>query len=514
MLWMIMFSIIRFYINFFLIKNKVEKRLTVKIDRLNDGLASAKRLHEKKVTPFELVKATFKQIEAENPKWNAVIHTRKEKALKEATENDYSDTTFGGLPILVKGLGQDIVGEPSTSGSRLLKNYYAKQTSYFVEALEKAGFIVVGQTNAPEFGFKNITDPSLYGPTLNPWNEAYSPGGSSGGAAASIVSDMVPISGASDGGGSIRIPAAFSGLIGLKPTRGRTPIGPGSGRGWQGASIGFALTKSIRDTAAMLDVLQTVQESAAFQTPLFEAGYLDTIQQPTLKKFTIAYSLVSPVHGPVSEDAKKSVLQTVQWLRQQGHQVEERTPEIDGVALMQSYYTMNAGETAAMMANLEESLERTLTIDDMELMTWTLYNTGKSISAATYSNSLAEWDKAAEMMAHFHKTYDLYLTPTTADTAPLIDAQLQTDEQINQMKHVTELTPAQQQTLVWDMFAASLDITPFTQQANLTGQPAISLPVYLTKEGLPLGVQFTAPKGKEDWLLTIGFEMEQAGLFI
>jgi amidase len=118
------------------------------------------------------------------------------------------------------------------------------------------------------------------------------------------------------------------------------------------------------------------------------------------------------------------------------------------------------------------------------------------------------------MMAHFHKTYDLYLTPTTADTAPLIEATLQTDEQMEQMKRVTELTPAQQQTLVWDMFAASLDITPFTQQANLTGQPAISLPVYLTEKGLPLGVQFTAPKGKEDWLLAIGFEMEQAGLFI
>ncbi|WP_034551512.1 amidase [Carnobacterium funditum] len=486
----------------------------MKIDRENDGLASAKRLHENKTTPFELVEDAFKQIEIENPKWNAVIHSRKEKALQEALNKDFSNTLFGGLPILVKGLGQDIADEPSTSGSRLLKNHYAKQTSNFAKALEKAGFIVIGQTNTPEFGFKNITDPSLYGPTRNPWNRDCTPGGSSGGAAASIVSAMVQISGASDGGGSIRIPAAFSGLVGLKPTRGRTPIGPGSGRGWQGASISFALTKSIRDTAAMMDVLQTVQELAAFQTPLFEVGYLNTLQKTASKKFKIAYSLASPVHGPVSLDAKKSVMMTVDWLRQQGYEVVECTPDIDGVALMQSYYTMNAGETAAMMENLEKSLQRALTINDMELMTWTLYNTGKSISAATYSNSLTAWDTAAETMAHFHETYDLYLTPTTADTAPLIDAKLQTDEQIEQMKHVTELTASEQQTLVWDMFAASLAITPFTQQANLTGQPAISLPVYLTKKGLPLGIQFTAPKGKEDWLLSIGYEMEQAGLFI
>ncbi|WP_192987889.1 amidase [Carnobacterium mobile] len=486
----------------------------MKIDRQKDGLAAAKDLHQKKVTPFELVTAAFQKIESENPQWNAVIHTRKEKALQEARERDFSDTLFGGLPILIKGLGQDMAGEPSTSGSRLLKNNYAKQTSYFVEALEKAGFIVIGQTNTPEFAFKNITDPVLYGPARNPWHSAYSPGGSSGGAAASVVSEMVQIAGASDGGGSIRIPASFTGLVGLKPTRGRTPIGPGFGRGWQGASVSFVLTKTMRDTAAMMDALQTVQQMAAFQTPLFGTGYLNALHQPAPKKFRVAYSVVSPVHGPVSEEAKKAVYNTVEWLRQQGHGVVEQTPEIDGVDLMRSYYTMNAGETAAMMANLEKAMQRPLTMADMELITWTLYNAGKSISAADYSNSLAKWDTAAEVMAYFHESYDLYLTPTTADVAPRIDAKLQSDEQIERMKRVTELNAADQQKIVWDMFADSLDITPFTQQANLTGQPAISLPVHLTEAGLPLGVQFTAPKGKEDWLLSIGQDMEKAGLFI
>ncbi|ALV22430.1 amidase [Carnobacterium antarcticum] len=483
-------------------------------NRKEDGLALAKKLHQKDVSPQELIETAFKKIEAQNPILNAVTHTRKEKALKEAAERDFSSTLFGGQPILIKGIGQDQIDEPSTSGSRLLQNNRSKQTSHFVRALEKAGFVVIGQTNTPEFAFKNITDPTLYGPSRNPWNTAYSPGGSSGGAAASVVADLVPIASASDGGGSIRIPASFTGLVGLKPTRGRTPIGPGVGRGWQGASISFALTKTIRDTAAMMDALQTVQQSAAFQTPLFERGYLNALADSEPKKFRVAYSLVSPVHGPVSDEAKAAVLKTVRWLEQNGHQVVEEKPAIDGVSLMESYYIMNSGETAAMFANIEKGLQRPVTKSDMELMTWVLFNAGQSISASTYSNSIAAWDTAAEVMADFHQTYDLYLTPATADVAPRVDAKLQTDEQFERMHHVTEMNAKDQQKIVWDMFAASLDITPFTQQANLTGQPAISLPVHLSaNSGLPIGVQFTAPKGNEDWLLAIGQEMEQDGLF-
>ena len=280
------------------------------INREQDGLFYAEQIRNKSVTPKELVEQAFQLIEKENPQLNAVIHMRKEKALKEAEERDFNGKPYGGVPILVKGLGQSLAGEPSTSGSHLLKNSVATQTSHFTQALMDAGFIVIGQTNVPEFGFKNITEPELYGPSRNPWNLDYSPGGSSGGAAASVASGMVPVAGASDGGGSIRIPASFTGLVGLKPTRGRTPVGPGSGRNWQGASISFALTKSIRDTAAMMDVLQTVQPAAAFQTPLFTDGYSNALEKPT-PTFRIAYSLESPVLSEVSEDAKQAVLKTV-----------------------------------------------------------------------------------------------------------------------------------------------------------------------------------------------------------
>ena len=296
------------------------------LNREEDGLFYAEQLQNKVISPKELIEQSFQVIEKENPALNAVIHQRKEKALKEAEERDFSGKPFGGIPILVKGLGQSLAGEPHTSGSSLLKNSVAAQTSHFTQALIDAGFIVIGQTNVPEFGFKNITEPELYGPSRNPWNTDYSPGGSSGGAAAAVASGMVPIAGASDGGGSIRIPASFTGLVGLKPTRGRTPIGPGSGRNWQGASISFALTKSIRDTAAMMDVLQTIQPAAAFQTPLFAEGYMNHLHYAPKKTFRIAYSLESPVLSKVSKEAQQAVLKTVEWLRAQGHSVVEKTP--------------------------------------------------------------------------------------------------------------------------------------------------------------------------------------------
>ncbi|WP_051910461.1 amidase [Carnobacterium pleistocenium] len=484
-----------------------------RVDRTKDGLYYAKQVQNKQISSKELIEESFRIIEGENPLLNAVTHMRKEKALAEAEKRDFSHQLFGGVPLLTKGIGQALAGEPDTAGSRLLKKDVAQSTNHFVTALEKAGFVVIGQTNIPEFAFKNITESELYGPARNPWNLDHTPGGSSGGAAASVASGMVPIAGASDGGGSIRIPASFTGLVGLKPTRGKTPIGPGVGRSWQGAAISFALTKSMRDTAAMLDVLQVVQPAAAFQTPLFEAGYLNRLLDPQRKIFRIAFSLDSPVQTPVSAEAKKAVLKTVKWLEANGHQVTEKTPEIDGIQLMKSYYAMNSGETTAMMEGIEKKLQRSVTIEDMELVTWVLYTAGKSISAASYSNTLTTWDQAAEVMANFNDSYDLYLTPATAEAAPEVGVQWQDKVILDQMRHIEDYSMDQQQEIVWNMFDKSLTVTPFGVQANLTGQPAISLPVHVTQNGLPLGVQFTAPKGKEEWLLEIGRSLEADGQF-
>lgn len=485
----------------------------IDLNRQEDALHFAELVRTRQASPKELLAEAIRKIEEQNSALNAVIHTRFKKALEEAETRDFSGKPFGGVPILLKELGQTLAGEPSTSGAKLFQDAVSSRTSHYTQALLDAGFIVLGQTNVPEFGFKNITEPELYGSTRNPWNTDYTPGGSSGGAAAAVASGMVPVAGASDGGGSIRIPASFTGLVGLKPTRGRTPVGPGSGRGWQGASIDFALTKSIRDTAAMLDVLQTVQPAAAFQTPLFTEGYTHALAQRSKRSFRIAYSLESPIHSVVSEEARAAVLKTVKWLEDQGHTVEEKAPEIDGIDLMKSYYIMNCGETTAMLEGVEQNLGRPFTLDDMELVTWGLYHAGKKVSAADYSNTLKTWDRAAEVMADFRQSYDLYLTPAT-DEAPRVGHPWQTPALIEKMARIAEFEQAEQQQIVWDMFGDSLPVTPYGMQANLTGEPAISLPVHLTQAGLPLGVQFIAPKGKEDWLLQIGQEMEEAGLFI
>ena len=477
-----------------------------------DALALAQLIKAKKISPEEVLEAAFQQIETLNPSLNAVVRTRKEKALAELQTLDLK-APFAGVPILLKDLGQEIKGELNTAGARLLKDYRSSFDSHYTKKMREAGFVIIGQTNSPEFGFKNITDPILYGKTNNPWNKAHSAGGSSGGSAAAVASGMVPLAGSSDGGGSIRIPASFTGLVGLKVTRGRTPVGPGTGRKWQGAAVDFALSRSVRDSAALLDCLQVVEESAAFQTPLFSGKYLDLVQQPTKKRFRIAYTTQSPVGTAVSQAAKDAVMKAVDYFAQEGHFVEEKDNGIDGIHLMRSYFLMNGGETAAMFSNLENALGRTITEKDVELMTWAIYQMGKSVTAAEYSRSLALWDQAAEMMAHLHQSHDFYLTPSSADLAPLHDA-LQPDETMkSKLLAIEALTPKNQQALIYEMFEKSLAVTPFTQLANLTGQPAISLPLHMSQEGLPMGVQLMAAKGREDLLFIIAKELEESSLW-
>ncbi|WP_455675463.1 amidase family protein, partial [Pradoshia sp.] len=400
-----------------------------------------------------------------------------------------------------------------TAGTKLLKDRVALSDSYFVRRVRDAGFLIAGQTSSPEFGLKNITEPALYGPARNPWNPAHSPGGSSGGASAAVAAGIVPIAGASDGGGSIRIPASFTGLVGLKPTRGRTPVGPGVGRQWHGAAVDFVLTKTVRDSAAMLDALQVIQPEAAFNVPLFEGRYLtDALHQQ--RKFRIAYSVQSPVGTPVSADAAQAVHKTVKWLEEQGHHIEEKVPEIDGIRLMENYFIMNCGEMAADIQSIEEAIGRKVTSDDIEIVSWVLKTAGEQVSAVQFTRSIAEWDTAAAQMAHFNRTYDLYITPATAFTAPRVGELAQTGKEAEELRHIEEVSPADQLKMVYDMFLPSLTYTPFTQWANIIGQPAISLPVHLADDGLPIGVQIMAPKGREDWLLGIAAQMEQSPIWI
>ncbi|HEM4055004.1 TPA: amidase [Streptococcus suis] len=475
-----------------------------------DATEMALAVNQKQVSAKELVQETIDRIEKLNPTLNAVVSKQYEQALQEAETGNFQDKAFGGVPLLLKDLGENEKGQPSSAGSRLLAGRPAGHTDTYVQRLKDLGFIIVGRTNTPEFGFKNISDSSLHGPVKSPLDLSRNAGGSSGGAAAAVASGMVPLAAASDGGGSIRIPASFNGLIGLKPSRGRIPVGPISYRGWQGASSNFALTKSVRDTKHLLYHLQTYQVEAPFPLALLSEQSLLAPQDKPLK---IAYILESPIGSTVSADAKQAVLSLLPQLEALGHQITELTgPILDGLEVMQAYYLMNSVETAQMFDEIEAGLGRPMTPDDMEVMTWAIYQSGQTIPAKLYSKVLQDWDRYSAIMADFHQHYDLLLTPTVADVAPKLDQFTHSQEMLDRLLHTQELAMAEQQSLIWEMFADSLAWTPFTQQANITGQPAISLPTYKTPKGLPIGVQFTAAKGREDLLLQLADQMEAAGL--
>ncbi|MBF0934782.1 MAG: amidase, partial [Abiotrophia defectiva] len=341
-----------------------------------DATYYAQEVKAGRLTASQLVDWALENIHALNPTLKAVAHVQAESARAQAQAHDQlwrqlSESerqelpAFFGVPILLKDLGQLQAGEPSYAGAQLMADYVANQTSYFVERIQALGFIVVGRTNVPEFGFKNISDAQFTGAVSYPGDLTRNAGGSSGGAAAALKAGMVPIVTASDGGGSIRIPASFCGLIGLKPSRGRVPVGPDGYRGWQGASVHFALTKSVRDTWTLLEGLQVEQWAAPYMVPRLSPGPLTLPQRP----LRIAYLLDSPLTPQVRLDVANLLRQTVERLAGMGHELVPVDFPVDVIAAARDYTTMNAVETVAMMRGFEASLGRALTPDDMEPMT-------------------------------------------------------------------------------------------------------------------------------------------------
>ncbi|GAA0488189.1 amidase family protein [Salinibacillus aidingensis] len=475
-----------------------------------DGLGLAKLVQKKEVKPEELTEEAIKRIEQHNPQLNAVIHKMYDQAKKQSQQPVTG--TFAGVPMLLKNITQEIEGEPITAGSKAFNNYRAKQDSNFVKKLRETGVSFLGQTNVPEFALMGITEPKHYGPTRNPWNPDYTPGGSSGGSAAAVASGMVPIAGANDGGGSIRIPSAYTGLFGLKPSRGRTPVGPNVGRNWQGASVDHVLSKTVRDSAAMLDELRVYEKAGAFHAPPFDGSYLDIVQALESRPLKIAYSTQSPIGTEVEQDCIEAVEKTARLLEDMGHIVEEKEPGVNGRALAKSYFTMYFGEVSATLHDLQDVLGRKAKPSDVEPETWLLGMLGKAGSIEDYVLSMREWDQAAIKMESFHEEYDLYMTPTTAfkparigelDTKPSEKRLIRIASSLHLGKVLKKVR------IIDQIMEDSLKRTPFTQLANLTGQPAMSIPLHKTDHNLPLGVQFIAARGREDLLLELAGQLEQ-----
>ncbi|BBM86535.1 amidase [Candidatus Uabimicrobium amorphum] len=475
-----------------------------------DALGLADLVKRKEVTPLELVEESIRRIEETNPKLNAVIIRMFDHA-REMAQKPVSDGVFAGVPFLIKDLVSTYKGFPFTRGCKGLKNYIAPEDSELMKRYKATGVIVVGKTNTPEFGLMGVTEPEAYGPTVTPWNVQHTSGGSSGGSASSIAAGFVPMASGGDGGGSLRIPASCCGLFGLKPSRGRTPTGP-KGEHWQGAAVEHIITRSVRDSAAMLDA-----------TNGGDIGSPYIIQPPTRKymeeittdpgKLRIAFSTQSPVGGDVHPECIQAVNNAAKLLSELGHDVEEKTPDYDGLELATSYLTMVFGETAVEIDHLKSMLGRKATRKDVEAVTWTLALLGRSFSAYEFAKAKRNWNTFSRAMQCFHQTYDVYLTPTIATPPPKVGETAPRLLEILGIKVVNLLglgKTLKASGIVDKMAKQMLEKFPFTQLANLTGQPAMSVPLHWTAEGLPCGVQFVAPLGDEATLFRLAAQLEKA----
>lgn len=474
-----------------------------------DGLGLAELVKKKEISPSELCETAIEKIEKLNPRFNPVV-TRMYEQGRQSITDTLPQGPFTGVPFLLKD-NMEYAGVPMTKGCRGYKNNILAFDSELVKRYKKSGVVILGKTNLPEFGLLGYTEPELHGATRNPWNPDHTPGGSSGGSAAAVAAGMVPLASGNDGGGSIRIPSSCCGLFGLKPSRGRVPNGPESSVLWQGAVAQHIISRSVRDSAAMLDATCKTDRCAAYNIPEPVQPYMKEIEQAP-GKLTVAMNTDSPVGTPVDPACVQAVEETARLLEKLGHHVEAAKPELDGKALAKSYMMMYFGEVAADIEQMESFLGRKATTNDVELATMTLGMLGRTYSAGQFVKEMRKWDAASRIMGNFHRKYDLYLTPTTAYPPAKIGELKPKPSEMILMKIINALKLGKllaKSGIVDQMAIDSLTRTPFTQLANFTGQPAMSVPLFWTEAGLPCGVQFIAPIGDEATLFRLAAQLEK-----
>ena len=457
-----------------------------------DGLGLAELVRKREVTAAELVDEAIARIERHNPVINAVVYELFDRARAEAAKQAPDDGgRFQGVPFVVKDLLANIEGVPNTSGSRLLEGAISGFDAELVKRYRRAGLIAVAKTNAPEFGIIPTTEPLLYGPTRNPWNTDHSTGGSSGGSAAAVAAGMVPIGHANDGGGSIRIPASCCGLVGMKPTRGRNPLGPMLGDAMAGLVAEHAVTRSVRDSAALLDCTAGPDLGDPYCAPPPERPYLEEIGRAP-GKLRIGYWTRrldgEPVHPECAEATEKAMAACAGL----GHEVEEVKPPIDGESLISSFMNLWAAGLAASIDMAALSTGRAPSPDLLEPLTWGLYQRGQELTAAQYQISIGALQLVSRQIAQFFVPYDAWVTPTLS-LPPIRIGTVDVNE--------PDSTKA---------FAPIIDYVPFTATFNATGQPAISLPLHQSADGLPVGVHFAGRFGEEGLLYRLASQLEQA----
>jgi amidase len=477
-----------------------------------DATALAQHVARGDARPGELLDLALAQHRRVHGSVNAIVRLMEPEARSQLSSGTPSGP-FGGVPFLIKDGVQDYAGIPTSYGSRSMAGVVPARHSHVVERYLKAGLVIFGKTNLPEFAIRAVTDPELFGRTNNPWDLARTPGGSSGGAAAAVAAGIVPMAAGNDGGGSLRIPAACCGLFSLRPSRGRVSSGPGIGEVWFGASSEGVISRSVRDSALALDVLQGAEPGDPFVIAPPVEPYARAMQREP-GRLRIGFTAASPIGTEVHPEAVRAVEQAASLLASLGHHVEEAAPHIDGAALAQSYLHVYFGQIPAAVARAKALGGKP---GDLELMNRILVTLGSSVSATELTTQLNRWNEFSRSLAAFHAQYDLLLTPTLA--APPVTHGTGDPSGVEKSLFGVLLNTGVLGVLarlglldatVQKIATDNLRYVPFTQLSNLTGTPSMSVPLYWTPDRLPLGVQFVGPFGSEDRLLQLARQLEEA----
>ncbi len=454
-----------------------------------DGLGLAELIRNKEVSDEEALACALQMADLLNPKINTIIEIFPEPL----AGSHNADAPFFGVPFLIKDLGLRAEGVLNEMGSRLAQGIRAQHDTDLMQRFRQAGLRTIGRAATPEFGYCPTTEPLVNGPSRNPWDLARMPGGSSGATAASVAAGIIPLAHANDGGGSIRIPASCCGLVGLKPTRGRVPSGPDSGEPLSGLAVEFAVTRTIRDAAALLDAVKGPGIGDPFEIPIPGEAYASSMLKGP-GSLTIAWMNEAWSGVEVDGEVKDTIPKTAQLCEQLGHQVIEARPRLDWEQFFEATVVLWAANLAVFIDYAAMLTGRPVDEEHLEATTLACYREGKQVKAEALLKAQAVANQVCRGIGGFFQECDILLTPTVAQpplpvgvinaNAPGLDAKAWSNR--------------------------TFEFCPFTPLFNMTGQPAISLPLHQNTNGLPLGVQFVGRYGAEATLLQLARQLEQA----
>ncbi len=454
-----------------------------------DAVGLANLISRGEVAATEVLEAALARTDAVNPRLNAVTQ-RFDKAARALVKNGTPSGPLGGVPFLLKDLGAQLKGTVTTAGSRLLHGVEAQADSALVDGYKRGGLVIFGKTNTPEFGLEPVTEPNLFGPSRNPWDLSRTPGGSSGGASAAVAGGIVPAAHASDGGGSIRVPAACCGLFGLKPSRGRVSFAPGD-EGWGGFSMQHAVTRSVRDSAALLDIACLPVPGDPYWASPPARPFVDEVSRDP-GRLRIAFTTAALASEALDAECMGAVRDAARLCESLGHHVEEAILPGDLMAVRAAAGVVVAASVAATLDGEIARRGRALDTGEVEALTFAMYQHGKTIAAADYIAAIQAAHMFGRLVAGFFETYDVLLLSTLGQ--PPIPIGALHDEGAGRRDYAERL------------FA----FMPNTQAFNVTGQPAMSVPLAWSAAGLPLGMQFVGRAGDEATLFRLASQLEQA----